>query len=152
MLAPQMAPMQAYAASFGSDPTAPVVPTAASAVIPPLEADQIPANAPRTLAAFLVSYEVEPLGQFWPLQQGGAVVGRKDAGTGAEIEIDHPTTSSRHAKVYAAARPGRVKIEDLGSTNGTYVNERRLDPGERRSVVHGDSVRFGGFTATIILL
>jgi pSer/pThr/pTyr-binding forkhead associated (FHA) protein len=121
-------------------------------VIAPLEADQIPPNAPRTLAGFLVSYEVQPLGQFWPLQQGAALLGRKDAGAGAEVEIDHPTTSSRHAKIYAAARPGRLKIEDLGSTNGTYVNERRLEAGERRPLAHGDSVRFGGFTATVVLL
>jgi pSer/pThr/pTyr-binding forkhead associated (FHA) protein len=98
-----------------------------------------------------VSFETDPQGQFWPLPQGVTLLGRKDAGTGAQVEIDHPTTSSRHAKLYAAARPGRLKLEDLGSTNGTYVNERRLEPGERRTVVHGDSVRFGGYAATIVL-
>jgi pSer/pThr/pTyr-binding forkhead associated (FHA) protein len=121
-------------------------------VIAPLEADQIPGNAPRTLAGFLASFETNPLGQFWPIQQGFCLVGRKDAGASAEIEIDHPTTSSRHAKIYAAARPGRIKVEDLGSTNGTYVNERRLESGERRSLSNGDTVRFGGFSATIVLL
>jgi len=121
-------------------------------MIAPLEADQIPPNAPRTLSGFVVSFETEPLGQFWPLQQGSVLVGRKDAGAGAEIEIDHPTTSSRHAKLYVAARPTRLKVEDFGSTNGTFVNERRLEPGERRSLSHGDSVRFGGFTVNIVLL
>jgi pSer/pThr/pTyr-binding forkhead associated (FHA) protein len=143
--------MQSVPPTYGSEPTA-QAPTAASAVVPPLEADQIPPNAPRTLAAFLVSYEVDALGQFWPLHQGATLLGRKDAGAGAPIEIDHPTTSSRHARIYAAARPGRIKIEDLGSTNGTYVNERRLEPGERRALVHGDSVRFGGYTATVVLV
>jgi pSer/pThr/pTyr-binding forkhead associated (FHA) protein len=144
--------MQPVPPTFGSEPTAPAAPTAASAIVAPLEPDQIPENAPHTLAGFLVSYEAEPLGQFWPLFQGGTLIGRKDAGIGAAIEIDHPTTSSRHAKLHSAARPGRLKVEDLGSTNGTYVNERRLEPGERRTVVHGDSVRFGGFTATVVLL
>lgn len=118
----------------------------------PLEADQIPPNAPRTLAGFIVSFDGEPMGQFWQLTQGVVLVGRKDSAAGAEVEIDHPTTSSRHAKLYAAARPSRLKVEDLGSTNGTFVNERRLEPGERRTLIHGDSVRFGGFSTTIVLL
>lgn len=147
-----MAPLAPVAPALGTDPTAPAAPTAASAVMPPLEADQIPGNAPRTLSAFLVSFETDPVGQFWPLFQGVSPLGRKDAGAGATIEIDHPTTSSRHAKFYAGARPGRLMIEDLGSTNGTFVNDRRLETGERRALVHGDSIRFGGFTATVVLV
>jgi pSer/pThr/pTyr-binding forkhead associated (FHA) protein len=128
------------------------VPTTASAAVAPVDADQVPPNAPRTLTGFLVSFDADPLGQFWSLHQGVTLLGRKSAGAGAEIEIEHPTTSSRHAKIYAAAHPARLKLEDLGSTNGTYVNERRLESGERRTLVHGDSVRFGGFSATVILL
>lgn len=130
----------------------PVVPTAASAVISPLEADQVPANAPRTLSAFLVTFENDPLGEFWPLHQGRNVVGRKGSGAELHLEIDHPTTSSRHAVVHAAARPGRLKVEDLGSTNGTFVNERRLENGERRALEPGDTLRFGGFSVTVILV
>lgn len=125
-------------------------PTAASAVMAPLEPDQIPANAAKTLAAFLVSFDTNPLGQFWPVHQGQNLVGRKGSGAELDLEIDHPTTSSRHAIVYAAARPGRLKVEDLGSTNGTYVNERRLETGERRLLEPGDTVRFGGFAVTIV--
>lgn len=129
-----------------------VVPTAASAVIAPLEADQVPPNAPKTLAAFLVTFETNPLGDFWPIHQGSTVIGRKESGAGLDLEIDHPTTSSRHATVYAAARPGRLKVEDLGSTNGTYVNERRLEPGEHRPLEQGDTLRFGGFSVAVHLV
>lgn len=125
-------------------------PTAASAVMAPLEPDQIPQNAAKTLAAFLVSFDTNPLGQFWPVYQGQNLAGRKGSGAELDLEIDHPTTSSRHAIVYAAARPGRLKVEDLGSTNGTYVNERRLETGERRLLEAGDTVRFGGFSVTIV--
>ncbi len=130
----------------------PVVPTAASAVISPLEADQVPANAPKTLAAFLVTFDTNPLGEFWPIHQGSTIIGRKESGPGLGLEIDHPTTSSRHATIYAAARPGRLKVEDLGSTNGTYVNERRLEPGEHRPLEQGDTLRFGGFSVAVHLV
>jgi predicted component of type VI protein secretion system len=118
----------------------------------PLEADQIPPNAPRTLSGFLVAFDVNPLGEFWPVYQGQSAVGRKSSNPELNVEIDHPTTSSRHAKLYAAARPGRLKVEDLGSTNGTYVNERRLEPSERRALEHGDTLRFGGFSVTVVLV
>lgn len=130
----------------------PVVPTTASAVMAPLEADKIPPNAPRTLAAFLITFDADPLGQFWQVHQGQNIVGRKGSGAELHLEIDHPTTSSRHATIHAAARPGRLKVEDLGSTNGTYVNERRIEPGERRPLETGDTLRFGGFSVTVILV
>jgi pSer/pThr/pTyr-binding forkhead associated (FHA) protein len=41
-----------------------------------------------------------------------------------EIQLDDPFASSRHAKI---TRQGRTMvIEDLGSTNGTYLNEEPL--------------------------
>jgi hypothetical protein len=136
-----------------TDPNAPAnVPTTASAVMAPPDADQIAASAPRTLSGFLVAFDANPLGEFWPLHQGQSTVGRKGSSTDITIPIDHPTTSSRHAKLYVAARPGRLKVEDLGSTNGTYVNERRLEPNERRSVEHGDTLRFGGFSVCVVLV
>ena len=48
--------------------------------------------------------------------------------------------SSLHARVFP--RNGEVWIEDLGSTNGTYVNERRLAAPAR--LRRGDRVRVGG--------
>jgi predicted component of type VI protein secretion system len=41
---------------------------------------------------------------------------------------------------------GRVVLADLGSTNGTWVNQRRLHPDDRRDGVElrdGDEVRVG---------
>jgi pSer/pThr/pTyr-binding forkhead associated (FHA) protein len=66
----------------------------------------------------------------------GAVLGRGDA---AEIRLDDPFASSRHARV--VLQGGVVVLEDLGSTNGTYLNEellRGLAP-----LHHGDRVRIG---------
>ncbi|MDA8033201.1 MAG: FHA domain-containing protein [Actinomycetota bacterium] len=47
--------------------------------------------------------------------------------------------SSVHARVFP--RDGEVWVEDLGSTNGTYVNEQRLDAPVR--LRRGDRLRIG---------
>src|SRR5581483_7124645 len=51
----------------------------------------------------------------------GAVLGRGDQ---AEIRLEDPFASSRHARIYRQG--GVMVIEDLGSTNGTYLNEEIL--------------------------
>jgi hypothetical protein len=66
----------------------------------------------------------------------GAILGRGDA---AEIRLEDPFASSRHARV--AAQGGIVLIEDLGSTNGTYLNEELLQGPQ--PLHHGDRVRIG---------
>lgn len=112
----------------------------------------IAADAPRVLAGFLVSFEASELGSFWPLYQGKNVVGRKAAMDGLDIELDHPTTSSRHAVLHAAARPGSIKLEDPGSTNGTYLNEERVAKGTPVEIRDGDTLRFGGYTTTVKII
>jgi pSer/pThr/pTyr-binding forkhead associated (FHA) protein len=66
----------------------------------------------------------------------GAVLGRGDQ---AEIRLDDPFASSRHARL---TRQGRVIVlEDLASTNGTYLNEELL--GGPAPLHSGDRVRIG---------
>jgi hypothetical protein len=108
-------------------------------------------GAPHVLAGFLVSFEYE-LGLFWPLYQGKNVVGRRDAAPGLDVQIDHPTTSSRHAIIYASARPGRLKVEDTGSTNGTQIGDIPLERGKRYELRDGDTIRFGGYSLIVKLV
>jgi hypothetical protein len=66
----------------------------------------------------------------------GAVLGRGEA---AEIRLDDPYASSRHAQLVMQA--GMIVLEDLGSTNGTYLNEELL---HGPAPLHrGDRVRIG---------
>jgi pSer/pThr/pTyr-binding forkhead associated (FHA) protein len=106
----------------------------------------------RVLAGFLVSYESTELGVFWPIYQGPNVVGRKGAAPGLDIEIDHPTTSSRHAVIHAAARPGRLRVEDPGSTNGTFLGEHMIEKNKPQELRDGESVRFGGFNVIVKII
>lgn len=113
--------------------------------------EQLEPGSLRMLAGFLVSYDGNDLGAFWPIYQGTNVVGRRGAAPGLDIEIDNPTTSSRHALLYASARPARLKVEDAGSTNGTFLSDQPIERGKKYEVRDGDLVRFGGF-ATIVKL
>jgi FHA domain len=67
---------------------------------------------------------------------GDVVLGRGDQ---AEIRLQDPFASSTHARVYEQGRI--LVIEDLGSTNGTYLNEELLDG--PRPLHPGDRVRIG---------
>ena len=65
----------------------------------------------------------------------GATLGRGDV----EIRLEDPFASSRHARI---AREGHVLvIEDLGSTNGTYLNEEPLSGPQ--PLYDGDRIRIG---------
>ena len=68
--------------------------------------------------------------------EGDIVLGR---GERAQIRLDDPYASSRHAHVFQQG--GILAIEDLGSTNGTYLNEELLET--PRPLHAGDRVRIG---------
>ncbi len=65
----------------------------------------------------------------------GAILGRGDV----EIRLDDPFASARHAQI---SRQGHiVVIEDLGSTNGTYLNDEALSGPQ--PLHDGDRIRIG---------
>lgn len=66
----------------------------------------------------------------------GATIGREPGNT---IIVDEDTVSARHAQF--VLERGRWWLEDLGSTNGTFINHRPLDG--RAPLFEGDEVRFG---------
>jgi hypothetical protein len=70
----------------------------------------------------------------------GATLGRGDV----EIQLEDPFASSQHARL---SRQGAILvIEDLGSTNGTYLNDELLRG--PRPLHAGDRVRIGDSTFT----
>jgi hypothetical protein len=73
----------------------------------------------------------------------GVTIGRSDA---CDLRLDDTYLSSRHARV--ANDDGDLSIEDLGSTNGTYVNQELV-----RGRVHlerGDVVQVGGVLFEVV--
>jgi len=72
---------------------------------------------------------------------GEMVLGRTDA----DITIEDPLISRRHAVVRAA--DSSLEIEDLGSLNGTVVNSEKLE-GPRR-LEPGDVIMVGATTIEV---
>ena len=76
------------------------------------------------------------------LDEGEHVIGRDP---NVEIYLDAPGVSRRHAQIKIAA--ARATIEDLGSKNGTFVGDQRVDGS--RSVGDGDVVTVGSVKLTV---
>ena len=63
-----------------------------------------------------------------------------------DIFLDDVTVSRKHAVVLQSG--GELRIEDLGSLNGTFVNRRRIDAATR--LESGDEVQIGKYRLTFI--
>ncbi|HEX2702093.1 MAG TPA: FHA domain-containing protein, partial [Solirubrobacteraceae bacterium] len=130
------------AAAAGTEVVAPAAPAPASApdattVNEPDGLDEAPlpeppAHPPRLVAGQVDGQEpgsVHEIGE-------GLVIGR---GRGVSIRLTDPLVSGRHARV--ASDGGGVALEDLGSTNGTFLNGTQLS--EPAVLSNGDRIRVG---------
>ncbi|MBW1879514.1 MAG: FHA domain-containing protein [Deltaproteobacteria bacterium] len=73
---------------------------------------------------------------------GACTIGRHPD---CELQVDDPTISSRHAVI--ERRDGAWAVRDLGSSNGTSVNGRRIKAWRRLGV--GDVIRFAGIAVEV---
>jgi FHA domain/zinc-ribbon domain len=87
-------------------------------------------------------------GKKFPLNSPESNIGRWDADGGVfpdvDLDSDDPEAkvSRRHARI--SLSEGTYMIEDLGSTNGTFINRgRRLAPGDRHPLKDGDEIIVG---------
>jgi FHA domain-containing protein len=103
---------------------------------------------PASMRATLVVERGEAAGTEFILDGDESNIGRWDADNGIFPDIDldshdqEAKVSRRHARILR--RGSQFAIEDLGSTNGTYVNRgRRLLPGNPQSLADGDEIIVG---------
>lgn len=109
----------------------PVDATAMHAASQGLSPDRLDELEPRLLVERAAGHEP---GSAYDLADG-VTLGRGDV----EISLEDPFASSRHARI--VRQGGAVVLEDLGSTNGTYLNEQPLrGPQPLHS---GDRIRIG---------
>ena len=100
-----------------------------------------PAPAPTPAALVLVGVT----GQRIVLRPGASHVGRSPEN---EIHLDDAQISRRHAAITWDG--ARCAVTDLGSSNGTFVNGRRLMPNVPEPLRPGDHVSFGTASVWVI--
>lgn len=69
------------------------------------------------------------------IPEAGLIIGRDPSCT---LTLDHPALSRRHAHVWAGA--SGVQVKDLGSANGTWVGEQRV---QQVALTSGQPFRLG---------
>jgi pSer/pThr/pTyr-binding forkhead associated (FHA) protein len=80
--------------------------------------------------------EGEPETTFRILAGGVRTIGRA---TGADFIVDAPLVSRVHCRL-TALPGGDLEVRDLQSTNGTFVNDQRI---EAATLASGDRLRVG---------
>jgi hypothetical protein len=82
----------------------------------------------------------------YPVYEGKNIIGRADQQP-VDIDLqpqereDRVWSSRQHAAINCNG--GLMTIEDLNSSNGTYVNRERVAPRERRKLQKGDIIQIG---------
>lgn len=118
-----------------TDPTVLYVPIADRADHP-LSADE--ASHVDGLAGFALVVEKGPRkGMTYLLREGNTTVGRH---VESDIFLNDVTVSRHHCRF--VVKGPQLDVEDSGSTNGTYVNDERVDSSSLRA---GDEVLVGRF-------
>ncbi|GHS94490.1 hypothetical protein FACS1894207_2780 [Bacteroidia bacterium] len=92
----------------------------------------------RKLAAFLVTYSLDPSGEFFPIFEGRNYVGR-DSSSNICIQ-DDSLISSKHFSILYRSVDKKFKFKDEQSSNGTFINEKLADEGELKNF---DTIRIG---------
>jgi pSer/pThr/pTyr-binding forkhead associated (FHA) protein len=81
-----------------------------------------------------------------PPPGGKLVVGRTST---IEVSIPDKQVSSKHAELFE--RDGHWHVTDTGSTNGTFVDGKRLTPGQAQGLSDAIPIRFGPDAAFMFL-
>ncbi|HEY1959959.1 MAG TPA: GGDEF domain-containing protein [Polyangiaceae bacterium] len=88
--------------------------------------------------AYLIVLQGSNVGEMYRLEAGESVLGR---GTAATIRLGDDGISRRHARVIV--ENNAVRIEDLGSSNGTLVNGQLI---QNQGLRDGDKIQLGSTT------
>lgn len=81
----------------------------------------------------------------------------------ADIPTDHPSCSKQHAVIQyrlaetekpdgMMAKQVRPYLMDLGSTNGTFINDNRIEPQRYYELFEKDTIRFGNSSREYVIL
>lgn len=79
----------------------------------------------------------------FPLQASKAIVGRD---SDADLQIPLAEVSRRHCEI--SIKKDKVSVRDLGSSNGTYINNKRI---QQATLSAGNTLTVGPVVFTVVL-
>jgi len=85
-------------------------------------------------------------GRTYPLAEGDNIIGRDPQ---SDMWLDVEGVSRRHAIIRVDSRNRRVRLEDLGSTNGTFVGRSAVET--EVALSDGDLIQVGAVDLTVRL-
>jgi len=85
---------------------------------------------------FILMLNDETIGEY-EVDKEATIIGRSE---NANIRLDHRAVSARHARIIRVG--SKCIIEDLGSTNGTFINGRKMP---KHLLQHGEIVQIGNY-------
>lgn len=107
----------------------------------------------KPIVGFLYSISRTGVGEFWPLHIGQNIIGNAPE---CDIVLGEGTVSQKHANLHInkMKKPEKTEatISDLGSTNGTQVNENSVSVARPVECVNGDIITIGENYDLLLLL
>jgi pSer/pThr/pTyr-binding forkhead associated (FHA) protein len=95
--------------------------------------------------------DTEDEGKIFPLNNASTFIGRRTLQFTPDIELNSEVVSRRHVEIIQ--RDNRFMLRDLGSTNGTMLDDDRILPGKLYELKHNSKIGLGveGDSSHIIL-
>jgi hypothetical protein len=110
--------------------------------VPPGDSDRLPPGAqPKLVVLRGIKISVE-----YPVYEGLNYIGRPDERpVDIDLEDQEPPDRIWSSRQHACINyeDGTLVIEDLNSSNGTFVNRSRLNPGQKRTLKANDIIQIG---------
>jgi len=98
----------------------------------------------RYRAMWILQSAADPDGDSFTFRLPAGTVKTVGRAPRADFVVDAPLVSRLHCRLTAS--DGGVDVVDLGSTNGTYINDQRVQKGSLKT---GDHLRIGRVEFTI---
>jgi pSer/pThr/pTyr-binding forkhead associated (FHA) protein len=108
----------------------------------PAASQPAPRRKPRARPRSLVVTEGDEPARTYPMEEEPISIGRADA---CKVILGDTYVSQVHARVFP--KDGEWFVEDLGSTNGTYLNRVKVSAPSQVGV--GDEIRIGKTTLEV---
>ena len=118
------------------------------------QANGRPANEEIRIKARLVVIRGAKPNTEYPIYDGQNILGRADQKpVDIDLEIqespDRVWSSRQHAVI--RCENGSLVIEDLNSSNGTFVNQNRIQPGQKQPLRANDIIQIGEVQLKVVL-